>query len=346
VEGVPGPQGTGLADVFTFDPLSCRFRQGKGDEPPLVLEQQQGMGGWKPLPPQTVFWADVDGDRDNPYGVPLFSAAINEALSDLRLQRVLQDLLWFTAWPRVSVGLPIQELTTYATENYASLGLLPPGSPPQKLDKPDRQMTPTEWAMAQFAAFKTLIESIKPHETLIGMKGGQAEVLQTGGLDGSEGILKILRQRLIQSADELPGNVGVTDGGTQAYGTVQMDLKVKKLEALRHTINTLLWRIAALHLRLLGLPFTVKVEVKPIISKDEYREAQTEVLRTQSKITWVDAGMLTPEEASVMLTGSGVADQEKCDAYFERRAAGEGSEAAQSTQDAAAEDAQDGDPEG
>jgi hypothetical protein len=305
-EGVPGPQGTGLADVFSFDPLSVQFRQGKPDEQPLVLQQNQA-GMWKDLPGETVLWKAVAGTRDNPYGRPLFSAVVTEALEDVSIQRTLRDVLHGVAWPRLAVGFDLPMLIEFAKENAADLGLAPAGS----AARDGGPMTITQWAVAQFQALQALMEQIKAKDVFIFTAGSEPKVLQGGNLQGTEGTLAMQRHRLVMAVDQPPTLLGIDSGGTLAYSSTQWKAYALKLEALRALVNTVLVRLANLHLRLLGLPLVAKAEVQPIRSEDLLMAAQARAVEISNSKQLIGMGFATAEGECVKLTGSGVVDPEK-----------------------------------
>jgi hypothetical protein len=307
-EAVPGPTGTGIADLFTFDSMTTQFRPGKESEPPLVLQQRQD-GGWEDLPAETVFYKAVDGTRDNPYGCPLFSAVVTEALSDVKLQRTLQDVLDGVAWPRLAVGFDLPMLIEFAKENYGDLGLAPPGSAPTENGAP----TITEWAVAQFQALQTLMEQIKASDTFIFTKGSEPKTLNGGNLQGTEGTLEMQRHRLVMAVDQPPTLLGIDTGGTLAYSSTQWKAYALKLEALRDFVNTIIVQIANLHFRLLGVPLVAKAEVQPIRSEDMLMLAQSRQIEIQNERQLIVMGFTAPEDACVRLTGSGVVDKEKAD---------------------------------
>lgn len=305
-EGVPGARGTGLADLFAFDPLSIQFRQGKDAEPPLVLQQQQ-MNGWVDLPDATVFWKAVDGTRDNPYGRPIFSSVVTEAMSDLKLQRTLHDVLDGVAWPRLSVSFDLPMLIEFAKENAADLGLAPPGSPP-RLDGP---LTVTQWAVEQFSALKALMENLKASDVFISLKGSEVNTIAGGDLRGTEGTLAMQRHRLVMAVDQPPTLLGIDTGGTLAYSSTQWKAYALKLEALRGLVNEVLVRLANLHLQLLGLPLVAKAEVNPIRSEDLLLAAQARAVEISNSKQLIGMGFASAEGECVKLTGSGIVDEEK-----------------------------------
>lgn len=306
VEAVPGPRAQGLSDVLAFDPLSVRFRRGRDREPPLVMQQYQ-IGMWEDLPPATVRGFAVDGSRDNPYGRPLFSAVLTEALGDLSLQRSLRDVLHSVAWPRLSVGFDLEMLVTFANENFEQLGILPPGSAQQA----DGALTAVQWALAQYGELQALMETLKAADTFIFPKGSEVNALNPGSLQGTQGVLAMQRHRLVMAVDQPPNMLGITDGGTQAYASTQWKTFAAKLEWLRAFVNSILVWLANLHFRLLGEPLTARAETQPIRTEDVLVEQNARTADIRNERDLIAMGFTTAEEASVKLTGSGVADPER-----------------------------------
>jgi hypothetical protein len=299
VEAVPGPRGAGVGDIITFEPLSTRFRDTYDESAPFhgrLLEQNQS-GRWKTLNRDLCFAVPLFGTRDNPYGRPLRAASLGELLRDLRTQHTLDDLLHAIVWPRLSVGFPFEETVQYAGEHPEVLiGAAADGG----------DLTPAEWAQQQFQALKDIMNNLVASDQFIMPKGAQPAVLSGAeGLRSLEGTLQMQRHRLVMALDQLPGMLGITDGGTQAYTVAQYKLMMKKLEFLRAYVNGVLLRLANLHLRLLGMPLTARADVEPMSSIDALTDQQARAAEIANELTLVSAGYLSDEDAAVNLTGSG-----------------------------------------
>ena len=292
VEAVPGLRGQGLADIATFDPLTVRFID---DAAGRHLQQNQG-GQWKGLDPARCFAKGVDSSRDNPYGRPLFGAALGEALNDIAIQQNLREVLRAAAWPRLSVGFPFEEMIAFAAANPALTTGAGPGG---------RDLTAVEFAQEQFSAFQAKIATLKADDVLIYPKNGMVDALSVGaGLSGLEGILDRQRHRLVMALDELPGMVGITDGGTQSYTSVQWGIRAKKLEWLRGFVNGLLVSVASLHLKLLGSTAVARAETKPIKTSDALAVAQARSFEIANEKQLVVMGLQSQDDAAHHLTGS------------------------------------------
>lgn len=299
VEGVPGPRGTGLQDIITFDSLSVRFRDTWNARLPFggrLLEQNQG-GQWATLDRTRCLAVPVFGTRDQPYGRPLYPAVLVEALRDLRTQQTLDDFLHSVAWPRLAVGFPFEEAVKFATENPEVLA-------GQASDGGD--LTAVMWATQQFDALKDLMNALLASDQFIMPKGSEPRVLSGAeGLRSLEGTLTMQRHRLVMALDQLPGLLGITDGGTQAYTVAQYKLAMKKLEWIRAFVNSVLVLLANLHLRLLGSSLTARADTEPMSPLDALADQQARQIEIANEYALVDRGAQSEEDAAINLTGSG-----------------------------------------
>jgi len=110
---------------------------------------------------------------------------------------------------------------------------------------------------------------------------------------------------LTMALDTLPTLLGITQGGTLAYSSVDWAMQVRKIQGFRSFVNNgVLCRAFDLHLRLMGIPCTTKAESVPIRSSDEVLDEQARQLKIQNEQALIDAGYQTRETASIGLTGS------------------------------------------
>lgn len=310
VEGVPGKSGEGLADICTADPLTFRFRDTLTER---ILEQNQ-LGEWRPMNPQTVFAVPFRGSRDNPYGKPGRGAALSELLRDFANQRRLDDILQAIAWPRLGIGFPLDETVKFATENPEVLT-------GQAGDGGD--WTPIEFAFAKMAEFTKKIGTIKHDDTLVYVKDSSTTVLNVAqGLQGLKEPQQMNRHRLVMALDQLPTLMGIDSGGTLAYASTQWRVYTKKLEYMRGLVNGIIVMIANLELRLRGLPLTARADVEPIRTSDKLADEQARSIQIVNEYRLVDEGAQSEEDASMNLTGHGPFGPRKPDAESEDEGAG------------------------
>lgn len=293
MECVPSEDFDGLTDLVTFDPTTIRYRDNSEGE--RWLEQQQ-RGIWRSLNRFTALCIPLDGSRDNPYGVPLFAAALPQALADITRTQNLNDVLRTTAWPRLSVGFPFDRVVEQAKQNPSLLkGRRPDGG----------DWTPAEYATGLFNDLLELMGDMKADDTFVYPEGGMVKVLDAAsGLAGLQVPLEQLRLKLCQSVHTLPSLLGITDGGTQAYSSVNWGVQAKKIESFRSWVNSVLCRAFKLHLQLLGMPFSVVAESEPIRSSDAYTDEQARQLRIANEQELVRLGYQDRTTASIRLTGT------------------------------------------
>lgn len=292
IEGVPNKNGAGLETIVTFDPLSTRFRDLSDGS--RIFEQRQG-GQWKELKLEQCFSFGYDSSSDNPYGRPLFSGALGEGLSDLERQKNSNDVLRTVVWPRLSVGFPHEAVMKLALENPSlTIGRGPNGE----------DLSPSQYAAQQFNAFQKMMMGLKADDIFIYPMGGQVDSINAA--QGLDGIAKILEQKrifLCQGLDTLPSLCGVTDGGTQAYSSVQWGVQVKKIEGFRSFVNGCICRVLDFMLRLLGLNVKSVAKTKPIRSSEQLADAQARQYEIANEQALIDMGFNDRDTACVELTG-------------------------------------------
>lgn len=313
IEAIPGGRGRGLIDVLDFSPFSVRFKD--TEEGARVLEQRQAgtTGGWEALPPETCFPSAWFGRRDNPYGKPRYAAALNELLADAAEQGKLSAVLDAVAWPHLKVSFDANGTIKFAKENEDVLA-------GQADDGAD--LTPLAYALSTFSAFVEKMQAMKADDVLYMLAGSDADIIRGGdGLPALDGTFERRRLRICQSLDQLPNLMGITDGGTQAYSSVQWKAYATKLEALRAFVNAVMVWIANLHLRLLGMPLVARAEVEPIQTSDKMVDASARKVEIENEERLIRMGFRSPADACQSLTGSGVVDEAKSDAYFAAPAA-------------------------
>lgn len=307
-EAVPVTDANGNAvaveKAVEIEPLSVRYKGQDGGR--VALQQRQPNrkenGGWRTLDLATIFTRAWMGSRKNPYGRPRYGAFLGEGLADIAEQRNLRDWLHAAAWPRLAVHFPFTFLAQWAVDHPEVL-VVSDGSGGTKTIGPD------EWARQQFDAMMADFESLNSSDTLMVPEGTNPTMLSAGGVSGLAEVLKLRRLRLCEALDQLPALLGITDGGTQAYATVQWGVQTDKLVSFRDAVNGVLVSVANLHLRLMGLDMIARADTEPLRSLDALRDAQARAQDIKNEFALGRAGILSAEEVSINLTGTGLHDE-------------------------------------
>lgn len=290
-EAVPGASGKGVNRVWPVDSLTIHFgRASAQDDVQPYQRQIGGAYGYVPLDTNRFFWRSVDAWVDDPYGRAPYASAVIEVLRDLALIQDLTDMMHKAAWPRLGVPFNFKETFETATE---VLGIR------------DYQEA-MEFVMKQFDAVCTQQEKIKADDTVVYDGSSAPMTVIEGGknLGNVAEVLAFLRNRLLQSLKTLPTLMGINDGSTQTYTTVEWRIYAEGLETLRGMVADLLARVGTLHFRLLGMPLKAKAVLKRIRTSDEQMDAATEATKIANAVEKRDQGWIDQDQASNEITGA------------------------------------------
>lgn len=311
IECVPGPMGTGLAEIWPVDPLTCVFKR---NEQTLRAElwQMQSTGDMR-LDPAFVFYVAADQSVDDPYGRAKDAAALPTILRKMAMDQDVSDSVHNSAWKRLVYKYSLKQLYEIAIDVLK----LPDsrqaldessGQPLEDLQgQPVIEYPAAEWVQGQVDRISAYLGSLNPDDNLSvdGGDGGGVDTIDGANLAGIEPVLKHLVNQAIQAYGDAPTMMGV-DGPSFNFGSVAWAVQAQLLEDLRDDVVSLLVRAANLHLKLLGSTRTARAEVKPIRVTDALVEAQTQQYEQNNVLSLLAWGFVTPEQASMKLTGSGI----------------------------------------
>lgn len=299
VEGVPGAELTGVRRVWPTDSLSIAFlrdnrdadltpyqRQRFPDKSPNAI-QPNGTFGWQRLDALTFFWHSINQTVEMPEGKSMCASAVNEALCDLALMQDLRDAVHNAAWPRLLLGVDKKLLHEIAVNVY----------------KLQNWKKAADWVDDQYEKIRAYANDIGPNENVVHDASGKVENLAGGSFDGLEGVLSFLRQRVAQSLKTLPTLLGINDGSTFNYTSVEWNIYAQGLETVRQCVAQVLVDIANLHLRLIGSTSIARAIYDPIRTNDALVEANTDGVRLANAIGKEQAGYIEHDEAAMSVVG-------------------------------------------
>ena len=301
LECVPGPSLTGLRRLYPVDSLTLRFNR-EGDDDDVVAYQLQRFprsdgktGGDVRLDAARMFWRPLDNFPDDPYGRAPFAAALSEVLRDLALMQDLTDAIHNAAWPRLAIPFNFKEMFEIA-----------------KLYGITDELEASEWVNKEFQNTVAEYNKLNPADNLHYDASGRVLAIEGGkGLASLEPILVYLRQRIMQALKTLPTLMGINDGATQTYTSVEFAVYAAGLESIRSLVVDLLVKAASLHLRLQGKPLIAKAKYEKIRTTDAQMEATTEQTRIANAVMKRDQGWITQDQASQEITGSDAVGEPK-----------------------------------
>lgn len=300
LEAVPGGRGQGVARIWPVDSLTVAFRRQRSANPyedglllplqrQLMPNQQPKYQGYTELNPDTFFWRTIDAMVDEPYGRAPLATAVSEILADYALLRDLRDAVHNAAWPRNAYGFNFVETHKIAVEVYGK-----------------KEPEASQWVQERFDELVRAFNNLKPDDSIFYDSAGDVKNLTPGdGFQAITGVLQFLRQRIVQGVKSLPTLMGINDGSTQTYTTVEWAIYAAGLESMREVAIYPVLKAATLHLQLLGMPLKAVATWKKIRTTDDKIEAQARTIQIANEKELVRLGMKSLEEASVALTGSG-----------------------------------------
>ena len=285
----------GVRRIWPVDALTIGFARKTPDDDltafqfqrsPSLTAQSILNNNWVPLNPETFMWAAIDQEVDDPFGLPPYGTAVNEVLADLALMRDLRDAIHNAAWPRLKFGINLTELHRVAVEVM-------------RITSPEKA---SQWVQERFDETVAYAESLGADDNFVCDTNGTVESHEPGSFTGLEGVLQYLRQRLVQALKSLPTLLGINDGSTYNYTSVEWAIYAAGLEALRDIVLSLLADAASLHLRLSGSTSVARPFSEKIRTNDALVEANTEEVEIRNALAKEAAGFIDHDEASQSLT--------------------------------------------
>ena len=250
VEAVPGPRGTGVAQIWPVNSLTLRFK--RETDGTLALYQRQssnaagvgafagGLGGlYEPMPMNRFFWSSLDGFPDDPYGRAPFAAALTAVLECMAFIRDLTTAFHRVGTPRWDIGFDFAMWTKIAQD----IGL---STDPKEIN---------DWVMDKFAQAQSMYADLEIDDAFFHDINSKVGAVGSGDKwPDVTGIWSILRLRLIQALKQMPSLMGVVEGSTETWSSIDYSIYTSGLESIARKAAVPLVRAANLHLQLLGLP--------------------------------------------------------------------------------------------
>ena len=300
LEAVPGPRGTGIAEIWPINSLTLRFK--REDTGKLALYQRQtanpnglgvysaGFGGlYEPLPMERVFYASIDGFPDDPYGRAPFAPALTETLRMLSFINGL-TLAWKRiGMPKLDIGFDFEAMGRYAKD---VCGL----TDAEEID---------DFVSGKFTEAQGFFADLNEDDAYFHPVTDKVNVVGSGQkMPDVQAVFDILRWRLIIALKQNPVLMGFVNGSTETWSDVQWEIYSKGTAALVAKAAQPLVRAASLHLQLLGMPYVAKAEFEPIRSIQRKEDADAEKIEIENAARMRDEGWIDQNTAAMKLTGS------------------------------------------
>jgi hypothetical protein len=162
-----------------------------------------------------------------------------------------------------------------------------------------------DYIQTQYDNFITEFGQLQADDALI------HDIKSTVSVNGSGGqwpnvseLWNIVRYRVIMAVKEMPTLMGVVEGSTETWSSVDWQIYAQGLQDLVSIAAEPLVKSAQLHLRLLGMPYVLDVKYAPVRANQRMVDAQAEQIEIDNEKTKVFLGVITQDEMSMKLSGS------------------------------------------
>lgn len=300
VEAVPGPRGTGLSQIWPVNSLTLRFK--RENDGTLALYQRQvansaglglyagGMGGlYAPMPMNRFFWSSMDGFPDDPYGRAPFAACLTPVLECMAFIRDLTTAFHRVGTPHHDIGFDFAMWAKIAQETGLATG-------PKDIN---------DYVMEKYAEAQEMYASLEIDDAFFHDINSKVNSVGSGDKwPDVTGIWSMLRLRLIQSLKQMPTLMGVVEGSTETWSSIDYSIYTSGLESVVRKAAAPLVRAAGLHLQLLGLPYKAVIETDKLRTVDATIEAQREAMQIANEEAKVKNNWQLNSTAAMNVTGS------------------------------------------
>ena len=300
VEAVPGPRGTGLAQIWPVNSLTLRFK--RENDGTLALYQRQtsnasglgvfaaGLGGlYEPMPMNRFFWASLDGFPDDSYGRAPFAAALTAVLECMAFIRDLTTAFHRVGTPHHDIGFDFAMWAKIAQD----IGI---SQDPKEIN---------DWVMEKYAEAQAMYASLEVDDAFFHDINSKVNAVGSGDKwPDVTGIWSLLRLRLIQALKQMPSLMGVVEGSTETWSSIDYSIYTSGLESIVRKAAAPLVRAANLHLQLLGLPYQAVCETDKLRTVDATIEAEREAMQIANEEAKVTNNWQLNSTAAMNVTGS------------------------------------------
>lgn len=277
-----------VVDFHAVDPSSLEFRRNK-ETKEIELGQVQTDGQFKVLNPNTVFYQPLDPDISDPYGRSPMLPILQIVFFQVEVMRSLQKVINHQGFERFD----IEVVESAIMEN------LPPhiaNGEPQQIA--DFVQSFVDNVHDQMASLEPDSDFVHPDSVKIKSVGGSKNATVN-----AEAVVKIINQQVVTALKQLPILLGRNEGTTETHGTVQWQVFISGIEAIRQGIKRLLERAYNVALQVYGIQGRARITFNELRAEDELKAAQTEETKTNTKIAQVNQGWISNDQAAEELVG-------------------------------------------
>lgn len=288
----------GIVDFHAVDPATLDFRTNE-ETKTLELVQRQTDGTYKLMNPETVFYYPIDPDVSDPHGRSPILPVLQIIFFQVEVMKSLQKVIHHQGYERFDISVVEESII----EN------LPPhiqnGSPEEI----------NTFVQSFVESVQSQMADLEPDDDFF--HTNSVEIKTVGGTRNAtvnaEAVIKVINQQVVTSLKHLPILLGRNESTTETHGTVQWQVFISGIETIRRGIKRLLERAMNVTLQIHGIQGRARVTFNELMVEDELKAAQTEETKTNTKITQVNQGWISNDQAANEMVGHNAVSDPKRD---------------------------------
>lgn len=276
----PYPTGVKRIRRLNGEHILFHYNDKKHDYEALVKDEFSGMH--IATNPETFSYTPLKSFEDNPYGIPVFLAAIEDLETHREMIKSFNTIIkkiGMMGFLQVMVS-KLQRGKNETDESYY-----------QRTENYLNQLAPQ-------------IEKGYNNSMIIGIKDTHEFEFNASSINftGAKEALSIVHQMLWNGLNTDGVFMNDNQNVTETFARVLLQILVNNVSGFQRAVATSIEKAFMLHCKLKGLPldFTKVVFEKPLIG-DAYKEEQTFGLKIKNALSLVNAGIITNDQAAEYL---------------------------------------------
>ena len=293
IELVLDPSGRMPVDIAVNDPNTARFIRYKdpirGNIWRLAQETKNGLRILDDNP--LVKYLGFDRLTDNPFGRPVVGPAVHASIVLLSIIEILQKTLANQAISRTDYEVDAEQLLMLIDRNPDLAG---------------NDDATAEFINEQIESIKNIVENLGPDSNYIHLstvKVNYATSPMTSNIEGLDAIIDKLLRDVVNGFKGISALSNILDSTTETHIQAQLEYYTAALTSLQDEVDHVLTQFLNIANRVQGIPSDVRFHFKRQRSTDKTTEAQIEKIKTETIISKLEAGIITPQEAKIEIEG-------------------------------------------
>lgn len=277
-----------VVDFHAVDPSSLDFRR-NNETGEMELVQKQSDGRYKVMNPEQVFYHPFDPDIGDPYGRSPILPVLQIVFFQVEVLKDLKAVAHHQGHARLDISVVEEAIMKNIPQSILAQG----------------QDAMMKFVSDYIGQIQAEFDSLKPDDNFFHTDSVKVDMV--GGTNGKSmdvtKIIDVINQQIVSSLKQLPILLGRNEGTTETHGTIQWQIYVAGIESIQRGIKRLLERAYNVALQVYGRQGRARLTFNELRTADRYKEAQAEEIETRTRITQVQQGWRTNDEAALEMVG-------------------------------------------